>query len=151
MEAEKIKTLSTFYSLRDNQQKAIMMLFTSNMTQTQVAEELQIKTSTISMWKRQEKFRVAQDEYNRFMLRDMVSEAVITMRGLLHAKSEMVRFNAAKDIIDRADGNQSLVIEQARKVKAEADITEYKAKVMTDATNLEDKTVIVSDLPDEDN
>lgn len=149
MEAEKIKTLSTFYSLRDNQQQAVMMLFARSMTQAQIAEELHLQSSTISTWKRQEKFRVAQDEYNRFMLRDMVGEAVITMRGLLHAKSEMVRFNAAKDIIDRANGSQSLLVEQARKVKAEADISEYKAKVMTDATNLEDKTVIVSDLPDE--
>lgn len=59
------------------------------------------------------------------------------------------KISAAKEILKRYPGNDKLLEQQIRKITAEADISEYKAKVMTDATNLEDKTVIVSDLPDE--
>ncbi len=59
------------------------------------------------------------------------------------------KISAAKEILKRYPDNDKLLEQQIRKITAEADISEYKAKVMTDATNLEDKTVIVSDLPDE--
>lgn len=59
------------------------------------------------------------------------------------------KISAAKEILKRYPDNDKLLEQQIRKLTAEADISEYKAKVMTDATNLEDKTVIVSDLPDE--
>jgi phage terminase small subunit len=59
------------------------------------------------------------------------------------------KINAAKEILKRYPDNDKLLEQQIRKITAEADISEYKAKVMTDATNLEDKTVIVSDLPNE--
>lgn len=59
------------------------------------------------------------------------------------------KISAAKEILKRYPDNDKLLKQQIRKLTAEADISEYKAKVMTDATNLEDKTVIVSDLPDE--
>ncbi|MDD9324476.1 terminase small subunit [Pediococcus acidilactici] len=59
------------------------------------------------------------------------------------------KISAANEILKRYPDNDKLLEQQIRKLTAEADISEYKAKVMTDATNLEDKTVIVSDLPDE--
>lgn len=59
------------------------------------------------------------------------------------------KISAAKEILKRYPDNDKLLEQQIRKLTAEADISEYKAKVMTNATNLEDKTVIVSDLPDE--
>lgn len=59
------------------------------------------------------------------------------------------KISAAKEILKRYPDNDKLLEQQIRKITAEADISEYKAKVMTDATNLEDKTMIVSDLPDE--
>lgn len=59
------------------------------------------------------------------------------------------KISAAKEILKRYPDNDKLLEQQIRKLTAEADISEYKAKVMTDATKLEDKTVIVSDLPDE--
>jgi len=59
------------------------------------------------------------------------------------------KISAAKEILKRYPDNDKLLEQQIRKITAEADISEYKAKVMTDATKLEDKTMIVSDLPDE--
>ncbi|WP_072557413.1 phBC6A51 family helix-turn-helix protein [Lactiplantibacillus plantarum] len=123
MKSDKIRQLTTFYSLPKKQQKAIMLLFSGEMNQGEVANNVGISRTTISAWKQKEIFRQAQDEYNRFMLRDLTSEAIMTMRELLDARSEMVRFSAAKDILDRSMNDA-----QIRKAEAEADIAEAKAK-----------------------
>ncbi|MCG0677973.1 putative small subunit terminase [Lactiplantibacillus plantarum] len=123
MKSDKIRQLTTFYSLPKKQQKAIMLLFSGEMNQGEVANNVGISRTTISAWKQKEIFRQAQDEYNRFMLRDLTSEAIMTMRELLDARSEMVRFSAAKDILDRSMNDA-----QIRKAEADADIAEAKAK-----------------------
>ncbi|AUV72172.1 hypothetical protein C1940_06700 [Lactiplantibacillus plantarum subsp. plantarum] len=123
MKPEKIRVLATFYSLPKKQQKAVMLLFTGVYKQSEIAEQLQVAESTFYGWKTHEQFRVAQDEYNKFMLSDLTSEAIVTMRKLLKARSEMVRFSAAKDILDRSMNDA-----QIRKAEAEADIAEAKAK-----------------------
>lgn len=123
MKSDKIRQLTTFYSLPKKQQKTIMLLFSGEMNQGEVANNVGISRTTISAWKQKEIFRQAQDEYNRFMLRDLTSEAIMTMRELLDARSEMVRFSAAKDILDRSMNDA-----QIRKAEAEADIAEDKAK-----------------------
>ncbi|WGF86008.1 phBC6A51 family helix-turn-helix protein [Lactiplantibacillus plantarum] len=123
MKPEKIRVLATFYSLPKKQQKAVMLLFTGVYKQSEIAEQLQVAEPTFYGWKTHEQFRVAQDEYNKFMLSDLTSEAIVTMRKLLKARSEMVRFSAAKDILDRSMNDA-----QIRKAEAEADIAEAKAK-----------------------
>lgn len=123
MKSDKIRQLTTFYSLPKKQQKTIMLLFSGEMNQGEVADNVGISRTTISAWKQKEVFRQAQDEYNRFMLRDLTSEAIMTMRELLDARSEMVRFSAAKDILDRSMNDA-----QIRKAEADADIAESKAK-----------------------
>lgn len=130
MKPEKIRVLATFYSLPKKQQKAVMLLFTGVYKQSEIAEQLQVAESTFYGWKTHEQFRVAQDEYNKFMLSDLTSEAIVTMRKLLKARSEMVRFSAAKDILDRSMNDA-----QIRKAEAEADIAESKAKMVSDEGN----------------
>lgn len=120
---EKIKQLKTFYSLPENQQKAIMLLFSGRQTQGRIAENVGVARVTLTLWRQKDKFRKAQDEYNRFMLRDLTNEAILTMRDLLNSRSEMVRFNAAKDILDR-----SMSYEQTRKIKADAELAELRVK-----------------------
>jgi len=120
---EKIKQLKTFYSLPENQQKAIMLLFSGKQTQGRIAENVGVARVTLTLWRQKDKFRKAQDEYNRFMLRDLTNEAILTMRDLLDSRSEMVRFNAAKDILDR-----SMSYEQTRKIKADAELAELRVK-----------------------
>lgn len=130
MKSDKIRQLTTFYSLPKKQQKTIMLLFSGEMNQGEVADNVGISRTTISAWKQKEVFRQAQDEYNRFMLRDLTSEAIMTMRELLDARSEMVRFSAAKDILDRSMNDA-----QIRKAEADADIAEAKAKMVSDEGN----------------
>lgn len=124
MAHKKIATLTTFYSLSKKQQKAIMLLFSGKFTQAKAAKEVGVHPTTLSHWKEWDDFRKAQDEYNHFMLHDITSEAIIAMRNLLHARSEMVRFNAAKDILDRSI--TGLEDAQRRKTVADAKIAESK-------------------------
>ena len=141
MKSDKIRQLTTFYSLPKKQQKTIMLLFSGEMNQGEVADNVGISRTTISAWKQKEVFRQAQDEYNRFMLRDLTSEAIMTMRELLDARSEMVRFSAAKDILDRSMNDA-----QIRKTEAEADIAESKAKEARSGESNEGQTLIVDDV-----
>jgi len=133
---EKIKQLKTFYSLPENQQKAIMLLFSGKQTQGRIAENVGVARVTLTLWRQKDKFRKAQDEYNRFMLRDLTNEAILTMRDLLDSRSEMVRFNAAKDILDR-----SMSYEQTRKIKADAELAELRVK---QAAGSADSQVVVN-------
>lgn len=139
MTHKKIATLTAFYKLSKKQQKAVMLLFSGNINQKEIAEQVGVHPSTLSHWKEWEEFRDAQDEYNVFMLRDLTSEAIITMRKLLHAKSEMVRFNAAKDILDRSlSGVEDA---QQRKLNAEANIAEAKLNGILNSNNEQMTTI----------
>lgn len=82
-----------------------MMLFSADRIQVEIASEIHVTTSTLSTWKTRETFRQVQDEYKRFMLHDLNSEAVRTMHSLLNARSETVRFSTAKDILERSLSN----------------------------------------------
>ena len=136
---EKIKSLQHFLKLPDKQRKAVILLFSRKMTQAKIAEEVNVSPATLSTWKTHEEFRLGQDEYTRFMLHDLSSDAVMTMRDLLNARSEMVRYNAASYIIEKTlSSNDELNRQQARKANAEADIMEAKAKreAIEDTSNI---------------
>ena len=149
---EKIKSLQNFFKLSEKQKKAVMLLFSGEMTQAKIAEEVNVSATTLSTWKTHEDFRRGQDEYTRFMLHDLSSSAVLTMKELLNAKSEMVRYNAASYIIEKAlSSGDELNKQQARKSKAEADIMEAKAKRETsgDGTDAVNVNIIVPNSNEE--
>ena len=131
---EKNKSLRNFLKLPDKKRQAIILLFSGNMTQAKIADEVNVSATTLSTWKTHEDFRLGQDEYTRFMLHDLSSKAVLTMKELLNARSEMVRYNAASYVIEKALSSG----DEARKSKAEADIMEAKAKRETseDTSNI---------------
>ena len=145
---EKIKSLRNFIKLSEKQQKAVMLLFSGEMTQAKIAEEVHVSATTLSTWKTHEDFRRGQDEYTRFMLHDLSSSAVLTMKELLNAKSEMVRYNAASYIIEKALSS----VDEARKSKAEADIMEAKAKRETngDGTDAVNVNIVIPDKEQDD-
>ena len=60
------------------------------------------------------------------------------------------RITAVKEILKRYPDSNKLVDAQVRKLEAEADIAEAKAKDIKDAHNAEDSTLIVDDLGDTD-
>lgn len=145
---EKIKSLRNFLKLSEKQKKAVMLLFSGEMTQAKIAEEVHVSATTLSTWKTHEDFRRGQDEYTRFMLHDLSSSAVVTMKELLNAKSEMVRYNSASYIIEKALSS----VDEARKSKAEADIMEAKAKRETngDGTDAVNVNIVIPDKEQDD-
>lgn len=82
-------------------EKVISLMVRTNMSQREIAQELDMAEETISRYKKRKDFRDRTFEAEREFLGEISSEGVRTMRNLLSAKSEMVRFNAAKDILDR--------------------------------------------------
>lgn len=113
-----------------------MLLFAGKHNQAEIATEIHVVPQTLSSWKRREDFRTGQDEYNQFMLRDLVSDAVLTLSSLLHGRSEMVRYNAASYIIDKAG---ALSNAQARKATVEADLLEHQAKLVLHPEEVDDQ------------
>lgn len=84
------------------QQKAIELMFEGNLSQTNISAQLKIHPTTLSRWKREPDFIDAMKAYTDETISRSTPQAMRTMVHLLGAKSELVRFNAAKDLLDRA-------------------------------------------------
>ncbi|WP_225420423.1 phBC6A51 family helix-turn-helix protein [Lapidilactobacillus bayanensis] len=84
------------------QNKAIELMFEGNLSQKAISKELGIHETTLSRWKNDKDFIKAMSEYTEATIAKSTPKALSTMIGLLKAKSELVRFNAAKDLLDRA-------------------------------------------------
>lgn len=107
--------------LSRNQIKAIELLAFEGITQKEVATRLEIHENTITNWKKDSLFMEELDKANRQSINTASSKALGVMLGLLSAKSEMVRFNAAKDILDRAGYKPSDKIELENNIKNSGD------------------------------
>lgn len=59
------------------------------------------------------------------------------------------RINATKELLKRYPDNDKLVEQQIRKLKAEADIAEARAKSVDTSFNDEDRTIILDDMEDD--
>ena len=94
--------------LNGKQLKAARMLAEGDKTQKEIAEELKITPQTMVRWKQLPEFKEKVAEFLDELLDDQKKElkrlskkATRTMEKLLDARSEMVRYQAAKDILDR--------------------------------------------------
>ncbi|MBC3134267.1 phBC6A51 family helix-turn-helix protein [Staphylococcus warneri] len=94
-----------YLKLSEKQQEYIRLKNETKKTDKQIAKEISIDTTTISRWKRKEDFRVGLRGYQAEYLANTVPKAIQTMIDLLGAKSELVRFQASKDILDRTGYN----------------------------------------------
>lgn len=84
------------------QQKAIELMFEGNLSQIEISQQLNINSVTLSRWKQKPEFIEAMKDYTDKKISRTVPKALSTMVHLLNARSELVRFNAAKDLLDRA-------------------------------------------------
>lgn len=87
--------------LNAKQQRAVRLMFEGDLTQKQIAQELKVTEQTIINWRKRGDFKEAQLNFEREYLKGLSAKAMHTMENLLNAKSELVRFNAASDILDR--------------------------------------------------
>lgn len=89
--------------LNNNQLKVIELMYETKMTREEIANKVGVGTRTISRWKNEnEEFQEAMNNYAHKSIVNAVPKALGTMIRLLNARSELVRFNAAKDLLDRA-------------------------------------------------
>lgn len=89
-------------SLKPRQQRCIRLMATGCWTQRAIAEEIGVTQATICNWKKDPIFQAELQEALRVSVRDIAARALKEQEKLLEAKNEMVRFMAARDILDRA-------------------------------------------------
>ncbi|MCI2898653.1 DNA-binding protein [Staphylococcus hominis] len=91
-----------YLRLTKKQREYIRIKSETDLSDKEIAAEINIHQPSISRWKTNDKFRAGLMAYQAHHLESSVPEALKTMVGLLSARSELVRFQAAKDILDRS-------------------------------------------------
>lgn len=88
--------------LKPKQEKALSLMVAGNMTQREIAGIVGVTPATICNWRRDGEFQRAFSEALRENVKDMAAVALAEMVELLHSPNAMVRFMAARDLLDRA-------------------------------------------------
>lgn len=88
--------------LKPKQRKCLELMVRGDLTQTQIAGQIKVSVQTITNWKKEEEFIKAYETMMKQGISSLAAKAFRTLSELLNANSEMVRFTAAKDILDRA-------------------------------------------------
>lgn len=135
----KSEEMGPFYELNKLKRKAVIMLFEDSLTDEEIAKKLRRVPSTLYEWKKDPKFKAAQEQYKKLVVKkDFESKALRELVNLLNAKSEMVRLQTAITILKMSgmiSDNSTPELDKAkiRKANAEADIAEYKAQILKDS------------------
>ena len=143
-----------FFQMDKIRQDAVVMLFNDDLTDEQIAKKLHRSPSTLYKWKKAPLFKAAQEQYSRLVVKDYKNDALKKIHDLLDAKSEMVQLQSATTILKMAgflSENSTPELDEAktRKAKAEANLAEYKANMVTDPDKIKDKTIIIDDITKE--
>lgn len=146
-----------FYSLDKPRRDAIALLFEGEMTDEEIAKNVNRTRRTLAKWKKDPSFQVAQQQYGRLVVRKSYeSNAIRKLNKLLEAKSEMVQLQAANSILKLSgmlSDNSTPELDRAkiRKANAEADMAEQRATLLKNDKNGVTKIVFSDDLtPDKE-
>lgn len=90
-----------FLKLSEKQQEYIKIKSETQSADKVIAEKLNIHQNTISRWKKSDEFMRGLRGYTADQIEKVAPKAVKRMVELMYAKSELVSFQAAKDILDR--------------------------------------------------
>ena len=143
-----------FFQLDKLRQDAVAMLFNDELTDEQIAKNVHRSPRTLYTWKQDPLFKAAQEQYSRLVVKDYKNDALKKVHELLNARSEMVQLQSATTILKMSgylSDNSTPELDEAktRKAKAEADLAEYKANLIANPDKIPDKTIIVDDIPKE--
>lgn len=151
---DKIGQLGPFFELDKRRQKAVILLFEDELTDEEIGKKVQRRRSTLDNWKNDDKFKAAQEQYKKLVVKkDFESKALRELVNLLNAKSEMVRLQTAITILKMSgmmSDNSTPELDKAkvRKANAEADIARWRADELTGKNKADDSTVLVDDIGD---
>nr|DAG70718.1 MAG TPA: Helix-turn-helix of insertion element transposase [Caudoviricetes sp.] len=150
---DKTGQMGAFGELDKRRQKAIKLLFEDELTDEQIAKNVQRSRSTLDNWKNDPKFKEAQHDYQRLVVKESyASKALMKLYNLMQeAKSEMVQLQSAISILKMAgmfseNDNPDMIRAKVRKANAEASITEWKAKELHGDNDSKDKVTLVDDI-----
>jgi len=97
-------------SLSKKQLEAAKMIAEGRLTNEEIAQKCEVTDRTLYNWKKQEEFQQAIENFTTEMKKDierklmsMSSKALRELDKLLCARSELVRLQAIKDVLDRLD------------------------------------------------
>lgn len=93
-------------------------------------------------------------EFYSSVLRGEAKETVVVSTPLGMKKTEKepdikTRLSAGRELMKRYPANDPVVEQQLRKLRADADLAEYKANLIANPDKIPDKTIIVDDIPKE--
>lgn len=88
--------------LSTKQNKCLELMAIGEKSQKDISKQINITEKTICEWKKNREFMAELDNLISLGIRSLAAKAFRTQITLLNAKSEMVRYMAAKDILDRA-------------------------------------------------
>ncbi|AFK87716.1 terminase small subunit [Thermoanaerobacterium phage THSA-485A] len=97
-------------SLSKKQLEAAKMIAEGRLTNEEIAQKCEVTDRTLYNWKKQEEFQQAIENFTAEIKKDierklmgMSSKALRELDKLLCARSELVRLQAIKDVLDRLD------------------------------------------------
>ena len=88
--------------LTAKQRKCLELMVSGDFTQREIAKKINVTEKSISTWKKQDEFTAEYEALLKKQIGSMAAKAFKTHTKLLNARSEMVRYMAAKDILYRA-------------------------------------------------
>lgn len=110
--------------MNPKQNKAILLMVEGELTQKQIAKELNVSVQSIITWRKKSEFQEALVIAEREKLKGLSIKAIKTMENLLNAKSELVRYNAASDILDRT-GHKPIEKQEVTQRNIEINVGEF--------------------------
>lgn len=88
--------------MNEKQIKCINLMITTNKTQKQIAQEIEVSEKTICEWKKDKEFKNEIDKRVKENFSSLAIDAQKELKKLLKSKNEYIRIQAVKDILDRA-------------------------------------------------
>ena len=156
---DKIGENSVFSTMTKQQKDAIKLLFEDDLTDEEIAKKVHRSTSTLYNWKKDLKFRKAQDEYALIAIKsDYKNQAVHRLVYLMkHGESGNVQLQAANSIIKLAglynqkddpevkEAQLKMLKANATKAEAEAEVAKAQSEQLhTVANNTREKMAKLS-------
>jgi transposase len=114
------------WMLNKKQKRCLELMAQGNYSQKEIASQIKVSEQTICNWKKDKEFTTELSYLVRISIQSLAAKAFKTQTKLLDAKSEMVRYMAAKDILDRAGfkATDKLILEGAIPVVIHDDLGE---------------------------
>ncbi len=106
--------------LSKKKREAIQLLAETDLSYSDIAQRIGVHRNTLYEWRQNKTFLNQVKDYSGKILNEASVKASKTMIDLLQAKSELVRFQAAKEILDKNEMTQKDKL-QLKKLEKEID------------------------------